>query len=81
VPYAARASSDVAFTLFDYTLSNSLPFSSFRVEVAERATLSPSAQQTARRGLPSTIPVVVRTSAPAGDSVDLPYVTLVITPL
>ncbi len=81
VPYAARASSEVAFTIFDYALSSSIPFSSFRAELAERDTQSPTEQQTARRGLPSTLPVVVRTEAPTGDTEALPRVTLVVTPL
>lgn len=82
VPSAARAASDVAFSIFNRGVAEPLAFSSFRVELAERTTASPSDRETVRRGLPSTLPAIVRTEAPAGGDTDvLPRVTLVVTPL
>lgn len=79
VPSGAYVVPERAFTIFDQWLSDSPPLSTFRVEIANRASSNPSERQTAQRGLPSTIPAVVRTSDPDTDR--LPRVELTVTPL
>lgn len=78
-PSAAYVVPERAFTVFDQWLSDSPPLSTFRVQIANRASSNPSERQTAQRGLPSTIPAVVRTSDPDTDR--LPQVKLTVTPL
>jgi len=79
VPSAAYVLSDRAFTVFTEWLTDAPPFSTFRVQIANRQSSNPSERQTAQRGLPSTIPAVVRTSAPTSDP--LPKARLTVTPL
>jgi hypothetical protein len=79
VPEAARPVSDQTFTVFDRWFVDGPPFSRFRMEITARASASPSGQETARRGLPSTTPVVIRTDAATVES--LPRAILTVTPL
>jgi hypothetical protein len=79
VPSAAYVLPERAFTIFDQWLSDSPPLSTFRVQIANRASTNPSERQTAQRGLPSTIPAVVRTEDPDTDR--LPRLRLTVTPL
>lgn len=79
VPYAARSADQATFSVFDYWLSESAVFSSMRVEAADQESRSISERQSVRRGLPSTIPVVVRTSSSNTD--DVPRITVTVTPL
>jgi hypothetical protein len=79
VPSAARVGSDQTFPLFDQWFTEGAPLTQFRTEIAGRSSTSPNAQQTARRGLPSTVPVLVKTEA--ADPEELPRAILTITPL
>ena len=79
VPSAARVGSDPTFPLFDQWFTEGAPLTEFRTEIAGRSTSSPSTQQTARRGLPSTVPVIIKTEAP--DPEELPRAILTVTPL
>lgn len=78
-PQAARAASQTAFQIFEYSFFNPPPLSSFYVEIADRESTDLSTQETARRGIPSTIPVVVHTADVPTD--ELPRATLIVTPL
>lgn len=78
-PAFARAASQTAFAIFDYSFFNPTPLRSFRIEVAARESENLQQQQTAQRGLPSTLPVVVRTGE--ADTENLPRATLIVTPL
>lgn len=79
VPAAARVVPDRTFPVFERWFVEGPPFTSFRMEVTARTVASPNAQETARRGVPSTVPVVIRTDA--ADVEDLPRAVLTVTPL
>ena len=79
VPEAARPVADRTFTVFDRWFIDGAPFSRFRMEVTARASSDVSGRETARRGLPSTTPVVIRTDA--SDVEALPRAILTVTPL
>ena len=79
VPSAARVNTDRAFPVFDQWFTEAPPLGQFRMEVAGRSSPSPGVQQTARRGLPSTVPVLVKTEA--ADPEALPRAILTVTPL
>jgi hypothetical protein len=83
VPDAARVSSQTALTIFDRWFFDVPPLSTVRVEIANRATPSPTPRQTLDRGLPSTAPAVVPVPTPASSRPveDLPRATLTVTPL
>lgn len=74
-PAAARLTSQTSETVFGRALDGNQIFTSFQVEVATRS--NPSVRNSVQRGLPSSIPVLVRTSNAA--TVDLPRATLVVT--
>lgn len=76
-PNEARLRSQAAFDIFERSLFETPPFTTFRVEIANQP--NPSSQNRPRRGLPSTVPVLVRTASP--DTSALPRVTLTVTPL
>jgi len=79
-PGAARLTSQISFTILEQILFESALFSTFRVEIAPRSSPGAPAQSTIGRGLPSTLPALVRTdrSLPIED---LPRTTLIVTPL
>jgi hypothetical protein len=79
VPGEARVNSDRAFPTFDQWFTQEAPLTRFRAEVVGRASTSLNAQETARRGLPSTVPVLVKTEAADPDA--LPRAILTVTPL
>jgi len=79
VPDEARVGSDQTFPIFDQWFTRGAPLAQFRMEVAGRSSPSPGPQQTARRGLPSTVPVLVKTAA--ADAEELPRAILTVTPL
>jgi len=79
VPSAARVNSERAFPTFDQWFREGAPFSRVRMEVAGRSSTSLNAQQTAQRGLPSTVPVLIKTEAT--DTEELPRAVLTVTPL
>jgi hypothetical protein len=79
-PAEARLSSRTSFTLMEQVLFDTPLFSSFRVEIATRSSSGTPPEGTIGRGLPSTLPALVRTdrSLPIED---LPRTTLIVTPL
>lgn len=79
VPEAARPVPDRTFAIFDRWFVDGAPFSRFRMEVTARASSDLSGQETARRGLPSTTPVLIRTDA--ADVEALPRAIFTVTPL
>jgi len=79
VPADARVSSDRAFPVFDQWFTEGPPLRQFRTEVASRDSESLSAQETARRGLPSTVPVLIKTEA--ADVEEQPRAIFTVTPL
>jgi hypothetical protein len=72
--------SQAAFRIFDQALFETPLFTTFRVEIAVRETANASPQNALQRGLPSTLPVLVRTAETA-DIADRPRATLIVTPL
>ena len=83
VPEAARASGTPVFIVFDTWLFDERPLDAFRAEIAARAGVPGSDQETVVRGLPSTIPAVVRipSAASTTDRDELPRASLTVTPL
>jgi hypothetical protein len=79
-PAFARMTSQAAFRIFDQALFETPLFTTFRVEIAVRETANASPQNALQRGLPSTLPVLVRTAETA-DIADRPRATLIVTPL
>lgn len=80
-PDEARAISETAFTIFDGSFRNSPLFTTLRGEIAVRNDPNLDRQQTLRRGIPSTLPVLVRTEPEAAAPSELPRAILTITPL
>ncbi len=79
-PDVVRVPSETAFTLFERALLETSPFSSFQVEIAPQE--DPSRQNALRRGLPSTLPVLVRTDSTSnGEGGNFPQATIIVTPL
>lgn len=83
VPEAARATSTSAFFIFDTWLFDERPLDAFRAEIAARNGVPGSDQETVVRGLPSTIPAVVRipSASSTADRDELPRASLTVTPL
>ena len=79
-PGAALVTSEISFTIFERALFETPLFTRFRFEIANRTSANASAQSTIQRGLPSTLPVLVRTD-PSLAKENLPRATLVVTPL
>lgn len=77
-PGTARVTPETAFTTFERALFGSPLFRSFRVEISVQPGQNATPQASVRAGLPSTLPVLVRTDGPTAD---LPRATLVVTPL
>lgn len=78
----ARTTGSSGVSLFDRWFSTGRsPFPTFRVEIANRGTPDPTDAETTRRGLPSTMPVAVRTDLATADTSDLPRAILTTTPL
>jgi len=75
-PGEVRLSSPTANTIFERTIAGNPPFASFRLQIADRETVG--TQNTVQRGLPSTLPALVKVSnAPEEDR---PRATIVATP-
>lgn len=83
VPEAARATSTAAFFVFDTWLFDERPLDAFRAELAARDGVPSSDQETVVRGLPSTVPAVVRipSANSTADRDELPRASLTVTPL
>ena len=79
-PEAALVSSEISFTIFERVLFDTPLFTQFRFEIANRASANASTQSTIQRGLPSTLPVLVRTDTSLATE-NLPRATVVVTPL
>lgn len=83
VPQLAPATVQVeqqrAFNIFNRTLSEGSPFSTYRLEVAARSNTNISLSETLRPGLPTTLPVLIPTEADG--SLQPPQVSLTVTPL
>jgi hypothetical protein len=77
-PGAASLSSSVARRIFEDVLFDTPPFEAFEVETAPRTNDRP--QNTTLRGLPSTLPVLVKT-AERFETETRPHATLIYTPL
>jgi hypothetical protein len=77
-PGAASASPNVARRVFEDVLFGTPPFEAFEIETAVRASEVP--QNTTLRGVPSTLPVLVKT-AERFETESRPHATLVYTPL
>lgn len=76
-PGQARVASQTAFSIFERALFDTPPFTTFQVGIAVQQ--SPSPQNSLRRGLPSTVPALVHTTA--ADTSALPRAILTVTPL
>jgi hypothetical protein len=77
-PGAVSASPNVARQIFEDVLFDTPPFEAFEIETAVRTRDVP--QNTTLRGVPSTLPVLVKT-AERFETEDRPHATLVYTPL
>jgi len=76
-PNEARLGPQTAFSIFERSLFDTPPLTAFQVGIAIQQ--NPTAENSIRRGLPSTAPVLVRTTS--ADTTDLPRATLTLTPL
>jgi len=79
-PGAALVSSEISYTIFERVLFETPLFTRFRFEIANRPSANASTQSTIQRGLPSTLPVLIRTDTSLAKE-NLPRATLVVTPL
>ena len=77
-PGVARVTSETAFRIFEQALFETPLFTSFRVEISVQSSQDPSPETSLQTGLPSTLPVLVRTNGPVDT---LPRATLILTPL
>lgn len=77
-PGVARVTSETAFRIFERALLDTPLFTRFRVEISVQSGPDPSPQTSLQTGLPSTLPVLVRTDGPIET---LPRATLILTPL
>lgn len=75
-PAEVRLSNNASNFIFERVLDEDPLFSSFQVQIADRETVA--TQNTAQRGLPTTLPALVRIANASED--ELPRVNLVVTP-
>lgn len=79
-PGAAQLTSQLSFTILERVLFETPLFSTFRFEIGPRNPANASPRNTISRGLPSTLPALVRTNTSLPPET-LPRTTLIVTPL